>query len=56
MFATGQSREEGSNGGDLQRGLNSGESEVKDVEGGCEGRENGSGSGIPKAKEEELDS
>lgn len=37
MLATGQSREEGSNGGDLQRSVNSGELEVKDVEGGCEG-------------------
>lgn len=56
MFATGQSREEGSNGGDLQPGLNSGESEVKDVEGGCEGHKSGSGSGSPRAKAEELDS
>lgn len=56
MFVTGQSREEGSNGADLQPGSNSGEWEVKDVEGRCEGHENGSGSGIPQANGEELDS
>lgn len=48
MFARGRS-------GDLRRGLSSGRSEVKDVEGGCEGRGDGPASGIPKARAEELE-
>lgn len=46
MFARGRS-------GDLRRGRSCGRSEVKDVEGGCEGRRDGPASGIPKARAEE---